>query len=148
MRASCIAAIVFLIGQLVGCSGISQSERGDFTRPEAREKYLAGNPQCRYHEQIQNGEIMRGMDIYEVIASWGLPNVYIPSGDERKECWIYYVQQRDSKSVLIYTLRFDGVLLYDWDIDQKRFDDYRIVSEMGAETREAVNAEAVTRRKY
>ena len=71
------------------------------------------------------------MDIYEVIASWGLPNVYLVSKEEPKEFWIYYVQDKESKSVLIYTLTFSDIYLEGWDIDQKRFDDYRIVSDMG-----------------
>lgn len=122
--------VVVLMCTAIGCSGISQTEREFFTRPEAREQYIVDNPDCQFGNQIRNGEIIKGMDIYEVIASWGLPNVYLVSKEEPKEFWIYYVQDEDSKSVLIYSLTFEDDCLEGWDIDQKRFDDYRIVSDM------------------
>jgi hypothetical protein len=121
---------VVLLCTAVGCSSISQTEREYFTRPEAREQYIIDHPDCAYGDQIRNGEIIRGMDIYEVIASWGLPNVYLVSEEAPKEYWIYYVQEGVSKAVLIYTLTFAEERLEGWDIDQKRFDDYRIVSGM------------------
>ncbi len=129
-----ILAMVFCAG--IGCSGISHTERENFTRPEAREKYIVSHPECKHEVHIRNGEIIRGMDIYEVMASWGLPNVYLASTDEPKEFWIYYVQQKDTKTVIIYTLTFDNNCLEGWDIDQKRFDDYRIVSETKLSTEE------------
>ncbi len=122
--------IVVLLCIAVGCSSISQTEREYFTRPEAREQYIIDHPDCTCRDQIRNGEIIRGMDIYEVIASWGLPNVYLVSKEVPKEYWIYYVQEGASKAVLIYTLTFAEDYLEGWDIDQKRFDDYRIVSDM------------------
>jgi hypothetical protein len=134
MRVSVLLILAVLLCTCIGCSGIHQTEREDFTKPEAREKYLAANPASRHGDQIRNGEIMRGMDLYEVIASWGLPNVYLVSGEEAKEYWIYYVQQRESKSVLIYTLTFSDDSLEGWNIDQKRLDDYRIVKDMSEST--------------
>lgn len=133
MRITGTLLTVLLLCIALGCSSVSRTEREYFTRPEAREQYIVDHPECAYRDQIKNGEIIRGMDIYEVIASWGLPNVYLVSEDRPKEHWIYYVQEESSKSVLIYTLTFDGEYLEGWDIDQKRFDDYRIVSGPGGE---------------
>ena len=147
MRITGILMIIALCCTVIGCSGVSRTEREFFTRPEAREQYIADHPDCAFGEHIRNGEITRGMDIYEVIASWGLPNVYLVSKEEPKEFWIYYVQDPDSKSVLIYTLTFGDVYLEGWNIDQKRYDDYRVVS--GASTgKKPMEAVGTVKKKY
>ena len=120
-----IAALLFL--SMVGCSGISTVERAELTNLESREHYISTNPSSIFCENIRNGEIVRGMDIYEVIASWGLPNVYLVSQKQPHENWIYYVQDQDSRSILIYTLTFNDNLLEGWEIDMKRFVDQRVV---------------------
>jgi hypothetical protein len=140
-------ALAAVLVSCIGCSSAFRTEREDFTDPEARETYIDAHPDCRYGEQILNGEIIRGMDIYEVIASWGLPNVYLASGEGPKEHWIYYVQNSESKSVLIYTLTFTDDNLEGWNIDQKRLDDHRIVSDLAPSS---VSPEALgsLKRKY
>ena len=127
-----IAALLFLF--MVGCSGLSTVERAELTNIESREHFINTNPGSIYCENIRNGEIVRGMNIYEVIASWGLPNVYLVAQKEPRENWIYYVQDQDTRSILIYTLTFSSDLLNGWDIDMKRFIDQRVVydSEMPA----------------
>ncbi len=123
------AHLLVVLGAIVllGCSGVSMIERENLTRPEAREEFVVNNPGGSYNEFIRNGEIVKGMDIYEVMASWGLPNVYLVSNSEPLEHWIYYVQNEDSRSILIYTLTFDDDCLHEWDIDLKRFTDTRVV---------------------
>ncbi|HER44039.1 MAG TPA: hypothetical protein ENO08_06230 [Candidatus Eisenbacteria bacterium] len=123
--AKVMAALLFL--SMIGCSGVSTVERAELTNVESREQFVASHPGGAYCENIRNGEIVRGMDIYEVIASWGLPNVYLVSPKQPQENWIYYVGDRDSHSILIYTLTFNDNLLEDWEIDMKRFVDQRVV---------------------
>jgi len=120
-----IAALLLLL--TVGCSGLSTIERAELTNVESREYFISSNPGSIYCENIRNGEIVRGMNIYEVIASWGLPNVYLVARKEPHENWIYYVQDQDTRSILIYTLTFSDDLLKGWDIDMKRFVDQRVV---------------------
>lgn len=87
-----------------------------------REDYVKKHPECRFGENILSGEIVRGMEGNEVMASWGLPNVYLLSKNGPNEYWVYYVHNEDSRSILIYTLTFnDKNNLADWDIDIKRF---------------------------
>jgi hypothetical protein len=120
-----IAALLFL--SMVGCSGISTVERAELTNLESREHFISANPSSIYCDNVRNGEIVRGMNIYEVIASWGLPNVYLVARKEPRENWIYYVQDDDTRSILIYTLTFNDNLLEGWEIDMKRFVDQRVV---------------------
>jgi hypothetical protein len=107
-----------------GCSWVSKSERADLTHPDSREEYVARHPDGEFNEHIRKGEILPGMDTDEVLASWGYPNVYLTSETAPREHWIYYVQNEDSKSYLIYTLNFNDASLVGWNIDIKRFSDY------------------------
>ena len=125
-RPHMIAALL-VVAVMLGCSGVSTVERADLTRLESREHFIELNPNSLFCEYVRNGEIIRGMNIYEVIASWGLPNVYLVSRKDHSENWIYYVEDRDSRSILIYTLIFRENMLEAWEIDMKRFVDQRIV---------------------
>jgi hypothetical protein len=116
-----------LVVVMLGCSGVSMVEQANLTRLESREHFIELNPNSLFCESIRNGEIIRGMNIYEVIASWGLPNVYLVSQKDPSENWIYYVEDSDTRSILIYTLTFREDLLETWEIDMKRLVDQRIV---------------------
>jgi hypothetical protein len=133
VRPHIIAAL--LVVCTIGCSGISTVEQANLTKLESREHFIAMNPNSLFCEYIRNGEIVRGMNIYEVIASWGLPNVYLVSRRDPSENWIYYVEDPDSRSILIYTLTFREDLLDTWDIDMERFVDQRIVYDPDMPTR-------------
>jgi len=111
-----------------GCSCTSQIEREDFTSSAAREIYIEGHPESGFQENIRQGEIVRGMNEEEVIASWGMPNVYLTSRVKDEERLIYYIQDRGANTVLVYMLDFDADhILYDWDIDEKRLSSYSLV---------------------
>jgi hypothetical protein len=119
--------VVALATPLCGCSGISTVERERLTAVESREEYCQAHPESRHIEQIRNGEIVRGMVGNEVIASWGMPNVYLVSKDGTEEYWIYYVQDPVQHSVMVYSLCFDtDNVLSDWEIDMKRFSNYSL----------------------
>jgi hypothetical protein len=113
---------------LSGCSCTSQIEREDFTSSDSREIYIDGHPESVFQENIRNGEIVRGMNAEEVIASWGMPNVYLTSSARDEERFIYYIQDAEAKSVLVYMLDFDADnILFGWDIDEKRLSSYSLV---------------------
>jgi len=113
---------------LPGCSCTSQIEKEEFTSNDAREIYIDGHPESTFQENIRNGEIIRGMNAEEVLASWGMPNVYLTSRTRNEERFIYYVQDDEANSVLVYMLDFDSDnILFDWDIDEKRLSSYSLV---------------------
>lgn len=134
-------SVLFLLAIVLaaGCAGVSTVEREYLTKPETREEYLHEHPDCAFVRQIRNGEIMRGMIAEEVMASWGLPNVYMASDTSPQEFWVYYVQGSTTNSILIYTLVFDDAQLGGWEIDQKRFTDTRIVSDVDFKGMEPVS---------
>lgn len=127
MRQTTILLITVLALSISGCSHLSTSEREEFIAIEAREDYIKLHPDCDYKKQIKSGEITRGMSIYEVIASWGLPNVYLLTEEGPLERCVYYTRDPDSRLLLIYNLTFEESLLKDWEIDAKRFVDQRVV---------------------
>ncbi len=129
MRYLSLLFAVPLLFLVTGCSCTSQIEREEFTSRDAREVYVEGHPGSAYLENIRNGEIVRGMSLDEVLASWGMPNVYLASHKGGEERLIYYVQQKGLNSVLVYMLDFDSNnVLTDWDIDQKRLSSYSLVN--------------------
>ncbi|UCF05968.1 MAG: hypothetical protein JSV33_02720 [bacterium] len=129
MRYTTLLLVCIITATGFACSSISTLEREDLTALESREDYLRTHPEGLYNHCIRNGEITRGMDVYEVLASWGLPNIYLASRNKPEENWIYYVEDEDSRSVLVYTLTFKDEILREWDIDMKRFVDSRLVYE-------------------
>lgn len=123
------AAILVLV--MCGCSCVSTVERENLTTAASRDEYIKLHPDGTHNDCIMNGEIVRGMSASEVVASWGLPNVYIVTKTSPDEQWIFYVKDRDSLSMLIYTLGFADDTLRAWEVDQKRFIGQGVVSAAG-----------------
>ncbi len=124
MRITALVLAVSMVAVSLGCSCMTKVERENFVDSSYRDEYTKLNPESPFCQNIKNGEITRGMDVQEVIASWGLPNVYLVSTKKPEEYWIYYIRNELSSSILIYTLVFSNdSKLSDWDIDMKRFID-------------------------
>jgi len=129
MKYRAVILVALLFSVLYGCSGLRTVECEGLTSPEARKEYVLANPNCQYNQYIDKGEIIRGMNIYEVIASWGLPNKHVYSPRSKEECWIYYVAEKEHRYYVTYSLYFDDIVLSDWNIDINRTNDFRIVYE-------------------
>ena len=128
MKLMLIFCAVALFITSYGCSCVSTVERANLISADIRENYVKRHPGGIYNDCIVNGEIMRGMSVDEVIASWGFPNVYFVTKTAPAEQWIYYIKDSNSLSMLIYTLSFADDTLQLWDVDQKRFAGQGIVS--------------------
>ncbi|HVO77125.1 MAG TPA: hypothetical protein VMT60_03985, partial [Candidatus Bathyarchaeia archaeon] len=96
MRFMLILSAVALLATSYGCSNVSTVERASLTPTVAREEYVRLHPQCPHKSCIMQGEIVRGMSSHEVVASWGLPNVYVVMRKSPTEQWIYYIKDLDS----------------------------------------------------
>ncbi len=122
-----VIAVLALVGGL-GCSGVSTIEKANLTNPAARADYAKTHSGDIHALFVQDGEITRGMSADEVIASWGMPNVYTLSRTGPAENWVYYVRARDSAAIIIYTLTFKADTLAMWDIEQRRAVGQTVVS--------------------
>lgn len=128
MRCTLVVIAVLALMTALGCSGVSTVEKADLTNPTAREGYVKTHLGDVHAMFVRDGEITKGMSADEVIASWGMPNVYSLSRTEPSENWIYYVKARDSAVIFIYTLTFRADTLAMWDIEQRRVAGQPIVS--------------------
>ncbi len=126
-RLGLVVALLALVGA-AGCSGVSTVERANLTNPTDRAGYARSHTGDIHALFVQDGEIAKGMSPDEVIASWGMPNVYALSRTEPAENWIYYVKAQNSAVLVIYTLTFRADTLAAWNIEQKRSIGQTVVS--------------------
>jgi hypothetical protein len=80
---------------------------------DLRAEYLAAHPDSPYLEHVNRGEIVKGMDVYSVIASWGRPGHRAPEGDTI-ERWLYVDEDEASGQRFGYALEFRGGTLNRW----------------------------------
>jgi hypothetical protein len=82
-----------------------------------RADYLSSNPSGEYNEFIKRGEVVRGMDVLEVLAAWGHPKVRTKFTD-LTEKWTYHEVDPDSKDSIDYTFTFHQGVLSDWALER------------------------------
>jgi hypothetical protein len=128
MKIALVLCACLILAACIGCSCVSTVERVNRIPAVNREDYVKLHPECDHRNSIVNGEIIPGMSANEVMASWGFPNVYVVTRTSPTEEWIYYLKDRDSLTMLIYTLTFADDTLQVWDIDQKRFVGQGVIS--------------------
>ena len=112
-------AILFLLLSLpmtLSCS--SHLQRVD--EPESsyilalRAEYFASNPDGEFNEYIERGEIVKGMDVLEVLASWGYPAAR--KRTETTEVWTFREVDLDSKNWIEFIFTFRSNILGDWEV--------------------------------
>jgi hypothetical protein len=82
---------------------------------QLRQEYLAANPDGAYNEYIKRGEVVKGMDLLEVLAAWGHPERRTKESS-LTEHWIYREVDEDSKDWVLYTFTFRRNVLAEWDL--------------------------------
>lgn len=83
-----------------------------------RAEYFATNPDGPHNEYIERGEVVKGMDFLEVLASWGHPKRRMKTPDTTTERWVYREEDEDSKDWIEYTFTFRGNVLDDWQLER------------------------------
>jgi hypothetical protein len=77
---------------------------------DLRAEYLAMNPDSPYRDNVVRGEIVKGMDAFGVLASWGSPERRARE-ENAAERWVYVDADQDSGDSIEYALQFrDGTL--------------------------------------
>ena len=82
-----------------------------------RSEFFKTNPNGVYNEYIERGEVVRGMDFMEVLASWGNP-IKREKPTPNVEYWVYLEEDEDSKDWVQYKFVFKKSLLDDWELER------------------------------
>ena len=117
VKALCCLAVVFLVTVATGCTHAPRLSRTTADIEIYRAEYMRNNPDGKYNEQIMKGEVTKGMDAVEVLASWGLPHLRRGSEHTDQESWVYYTIDDHTKQVISYELVFLSSELSRWFVD-------------------------------
>jgi hypothetical protein len=106
---------------------------------DLRAEYLKRNPQSPYLEQVARGEVVKGMDVFGVLAAWGHPERR-SRDDPQSEHWVYIDTDPGNGDVTEYMLAFKQGVLSAWQTHRfspdasalRDTDDGRAVSPPGA----------------
>lgn len=80
-----------------------------------RAEYFASNPDGVYNDFIRRGEVVKGMDLLEVLAAWGHPKTREKRSPSTEQ-WFYLSVDEQSKDWFEYTFIFRDGILSDWEL--------------------------------
>ncbi len=105
--------LIFLFGS---CAHNPKTFKETESIMQGRQDYVQLHPDGMYNEHILKGEVVKGMNLMEVLASWGLPNARRRSEGGSREYWTYYTQEEQSGDIREYELVFKEQSLVRWKI--------------------------------
>jgi hypothetical protein len=91
-----------------------QTDESDYIRM-LRDEFFKTHPDGQYNHYIAQGEVVRGMDFLEVLASWGNPSKR-EKPSPNVEYWVYLEEDEDSKDWVQYKFLFKGNVLDNWEL--------------------------------
>ena len=104
-----------LVAACLGACATAPPSRPDTPAIRAlREDYLRAFPDGANNEHIKRGEVVRGMSLYEVLASWGIPDARVVSVKGNQERWVYVLLDDLSLDWICYEYEFRNNALIDW----------------------------------
>jgi hypothetical protein len=112
-----IAVVMALIS-----TGCAHSPRAIEVSPSVlaiRGDFLDSNPDGPFNIYIERGEVVRGMNFVEVLASWGAPRARYRTESETVgtvEYWHYFWRDETSQDWTQFTFVFERKQLAEWDI--------------------------------
>jgi len=90
MRRFWLFVFIGLVVFSFGCSKITTIGREGCIDPQLRAEYMDSHPEGTFNSHIYKGEVKRGMNSDEVVASWGFPNVLLVDNHFTNQHWVYY----------------------------------------------------------
>ncbi|MDH3216032.1 MAG: hypothetical protein OEN01_07030 [Candidatus Krumholzibacteria bacterium] len=112
-----VTILVVVIAFAASCSHSPRLPRGTQEVASLRAEYLQNNPDDPFKGQILNSEVSKGMNVLQVLASWGLPNVRRGYAQGHSESWTYYAVDEHTQKLLSYELVFYKSTLSLWVMD-------------------------------
>ena len=102
------------VAVMAGCATAPPQRVATDSIRELRDDYFRTFPEGPNNDHIARGEVVRGMSLFEVLASWGIPDARVVSSEGDKERWIYVLQDDLSLDWVGYEYEFKGNALIDW----------------------------------
>jgi hypothetical protein len=81
---------------------------------QLRSEYNLRNPDSPYRENVSRGEVVCGMDMFGVLASWGLPQGRKQDGVDG-ERWVYIDVDEVTNRQIGYAVVFRSGLVKSWN---------------------------------
>ena len=81
---------------------------------DLREDYFRTFPEGPHNDHIRRGEVVRGMSLFEVLASWGIPDARVVSAQGDQERWMYVLLDDLSMDWVSYEYEFRNNALFTW----------------------------------
>ena len=100
---------------LPACASSPPSRTETAAIRQIREEYLRFYPEGRYNDHIVRSEIVKGMSLYEVLASWGIPDERSLSTLRNRERWGYVLLDDNAVDWVRYEFVFVGNELVEWE---------------------------------
>jgi hypothetical protein len=96
-----------------GCATAPPSRTETPAISELRADYFKEFPNSPNNDHVRRGEIVKGMSLYEVLASWGIPDRRLATADGH-ERWVYVIQDDLSMDWVAYEYDFRNNAVVDW----------------------------------
>jgi hypothetical protein len=80
---------------------------------DLRSEYFTSNPDSPYRAQVTRGTVVTGMGPFDVLASWGHPEVRVRATADQEK-WTYLDVDNDSGDAVVYDLLFQNNILEKW----------------------------------
>ena len=109
---ACIALTALATGA-AGCATMPPSRTETPAISQLREDYFREFPNGPNNDHVRRGEIVKGMTLYEVLASWGIPDRRLAT-DTGHERWVYVLLDDLSMDWVVYEYDFRNNALADW----------------------------------
>ncbi len=116
--ARCSLLVVLSIGLTASCAHVPTMLNENPETAKLRTEYLRSHPYGAHNAQIERGEVARGMDAMEVLASWGVPQKREARAKANKELWTYTSRDDQSGDAVVYELVFVDRILQRWSIER------------------------------
>jgi hypothetical protein len=110
-----VSSVLPIVIAACGTSSLSRSPVEEPDLVNVRSEYLTRHPESPYLNYVSRGEIVKGMDTYGVIASWGLPTSRARDGADG-ERWLYVDIDDVANEPIGYALAFKKGVLRSWDM--------------------------------
>lgn len=80
---------------------------------DLRSEYFTSNPDSPYRDAVQRGTVVTGMGRFDVLASWGHPELRVSNATDQEK-WTYLDVDTNSGDAVVYDLVFQNGVLEHW----------------------------------